>query len=95
MKNASVSSLFKPIGRLIARFHLTLFIVFIVGGLSVAVVFLNRILSDTSGADTYTSPISSGSIDQATLERIKELHTSDDPIPAAKPPQGRINPFSE
>ena len=74
---------------------MTLFIVFIVGGLSVAVLFLNNMLSDTSGSDDYTSPIDAGSIDQATLDRIKELHSSEDTVPAAALPDGRVNPFGE
>ena len=96
MKNISVSSLFKPLGRLIARFHMTLFIVFVVAGLSAAVLSMNTFLTETSGADDgYKSPLEAGSIDQATLERIKELHTSEQGAPALTLPSGRVNPFGE
>ena len=95
MKNITLGSLLKPITDLLSRFHMTIFIVFITAGLSVAVLFLNSILTDTSPADGYTSPIDAGSIDQATLERIKELHTSDEAVPSAVLPEGRINPFGE
>lgn len=95
MKKLQIGSLFTTISRQLARFHMTLFIVFIVAGLSVAVIFLNNVLSDTTTLDGYTSPISPGSIDQATLERIKELHTSDETVPTSKYPDGRINPFGE
>jgi hypothetical protein len=95
MKNITIGSLFKPLSNLLARFHMTIFIVFITAGLSVAVLFLNSILTDTSSGDGYTSPIGAGSIDQATLERIKELHTSDEAVPASTLPEGRINPFGE
>lgn len=93
MKN--ISSIFTSFGHQLAKFHMTLFIVFVAGGLTVAVLFLNNMLSDTSTADSYTSPIDAGSIDQATLDRIKELHTSDEGAPASAFPEGRINPFGE
>lgn len=95
MKNISVGSLFTSIGHQFGRFHMTLFIVFITAGLSMAVLFLNNILTDTSSSDGYTSPIDAGSIDQATLERIKELHTSEEAVPDAAFPEGRVNPFGE
>lgn len=95
MKNIDLTSSFKKFGHAVARFHLTLFIVFIVGGLGTAVLVLNSILSDTAGSDTYTSPITPGTIDQATLERINQLHTSDSTRPPSTLPEGRINPFGE
>ena len=95
MKNITVSSLFKPLGRIFARFHMTIFIIFIVGGLVGAVLLLDTILNDTSNTQGYTSPIDAGTIDQTTLNRIKQLHTSDDPAPTMVLPAGRISPFTE
>jgi len=77
MKNISLNSLLKPVAKVITRFHMTVFIVLIVAGLAGAVLFLNAMLTSSSTADGYTSPIDVGSIDQSTLERIRELHTSD------------------
>lgn len=75
---------------------MTFFIVFIVAGLSSAVLFLNTILNDAAASsDSYTSPIRPGQIDQATLERIKELHTSSDGANSLQLPEGRVNPFGE
>lgn len=93
MKTPSMQ--FKPIVRLFKRYHLTMFIVFVAAGLVFAVYTFTELLNETSTDASYTSPIGTGSIDQATLERIKELHTSDEPTPAHTPPAGRINPFSE
>lgn len=95
MKNIRLGSLFSGLGHQLARFHMTFFIVFIAAGLSVAVLFLNNMLTETSNPGDYTSPIDAGSIDQATLERIRELHTSDETVPAPVLPDGRINPFGE
>ena len=95
MKNITVASLFKPLTVAVRRFHLTIFIVFIVAGLGYAVLSFTTLLNESSKDTTYTSPIGAGSIDQATLERIKALHSSDDAAPVMTTPAGRINPFSE
>lgn len=96
MKNIrfSPNMILKPISRLIGRYHMTLFIVFIVAGLTSSVLFLNAILTNAA-SDDYTSPIDAGSIDRATLDRLKALHTSDVSSAAPKLPSGRVNPFGE
>jgi len=95
MKNVSLSLSFKPIARIFKRYHLTIFIVFVAAGLGFAVYTFTNLLGESSTDTSYTSPISAGSIDQATLERIKSLHTSDETAPVLIQPAGRINPFSE
>lgn len=95
MKNITIPNPFTALGKLLRRFHMTIFIIFIAAGLSVAVLYLNMIINDPSNAEGYTSPIDAGSIDQTTLDRIKELHTSDEATPALTFPEGRINPFAE
>ena len=74
---------------------MTFFIVILAGGLAYAVMLFTTILNESSVDTTYTSPIEAGSIDQATLDRIKALHTSDETVPTPTNPAGRINPFSE
>ena len=95
MKNISVSSLLKPIRTFFGSIHLTLFIVVVAAGLSYAVFTLNDILTlaDT-GDDSYVSPISAGSIDQTTLERVQQLHTSTENFSSPNY-SGRTNPFNE
>lgn len=96
MKNISISKLFRPIGKFILRFHMTFFIVFIVACLLAAVLFLNAILEDAAASSAgYNSPIRPGEIDQTTLDRIKELHTSREGAKNLQLPSGRINPFGE
>ena len=72
-----------------------LFFLFIVGCLATAVILINRILTESSNTTGYTSGISAGSIDQATLNRIQSLHTSKPQVETPDVPTGRINPFSE
>lgn len=96
MKNITLRSLLKPFSLLFRRFHLTLFIVCVAAGLTGAVLLLNTMLVNLSAVDEgYTSPIGAGTIDQATLDRIKELHTSDESATPTPLPSGRVNPFGE
>lgn len=94
MKPLIKKSPLEPIQKIFRRFHLTIFFVIIVASLSGAVLWLNSILSSASTAEGYTSTIGAGSIDQATLERIKELHPSNEAQPTTLP-EGRVNPFAE
>jgi hypothetical protein len=95
MKNINLTLSFKGIARIFQRYHLTLFIVFVTAGLSVAVVTFSNLLTQSSTDTTYTSPISAGTIDQATLDRITALHTSDATPAPLVTLSGRIDPFSE
>lgn len=96
MKNADISVLFKSLGRIFQRFHTTLFIVIIVAGLSYAVISLSTLLGDASNTTTpTTSPTAQTSTDQATIDRIEALHTSDEAPDNVELPSGRINPFAE
>ena len=79
----------------IRRFNLTLFILLVLAGLVAAVLLLTTILNDASLGADYQSPINAGSLDQATLDRINALHTSDEQLPPATQTDGRISPFSE
>lgn len=90
----SQNNFLKPIGVFLRRFHLLIFFVFTVGCAAAAVVLINGALSNPAD-DTYTSPISAGTIDQTTLERVQSLHTSSAPVPAPQLPAGRTNPFAE
>ena len=78
------------------RYHVVLFAIFAVGGLAAALYLLN---STFITASTPTDTTSAGiSIDQAPLNKINTMHTSqqlnspDDPTHTL-PTNGRINPL--
>lgn len=83
------------LGNIIRRFNLTLFMLAVLAGLVAAVLLLASILNDASLGADYQSPIGAGTLDQATLDRINALHTSQETLPAATPSTGRVSPFSE
>lgn len=91
----NISGPIKPIGRFFQRYHTTIFLIFILACLAVAVLLLYRILSDASIDTSYESPITAGSIDQTTLDRINSLHSSDGAYPDPINATTRINPFTE
>lgn len=94
-KNITTNNVFKSIGIAIERFHMTLFIIIIVGGLVAAVMVLNGILQQSSDTNGYTSNLGINGFDQTTINRLNQLHTSDEAPTAITLPSGRINPFSE
>lgn len=95
MKNISLKSISSSIARTFVKYNLTLFIVVLVGGLSVAVLMLNDILQQTSSSGAATTTTSISTFDQVTIDRVRLLHTSNDVLPVFTLPAGRVNPFAE
>lgn len=93
-KTSHSINLLKPIKKFFRSFHLTIFFIFIVACLSGAVLVINNTVKDNSVDQDYTSSINAGSIDEATLNRLNSLHSSQGAT-APTLPEGRINPFGE
>ena len=93
--NASNNLIMKTITGLFKRFHLTIFFILIIGSLAVAVVLITETLTKSPDPTEYTSPISAGVIDRATLQKIQALHTSNSQTSLPQLPAGRINAFNE
>lgn len=92
--NVDLLAILKTIADGFRRYNLTIFIVVFVGGLAVAVIMLNTTIQKSSDTTGYTSTPQSTTFNQATIDRIKELHTSSEPVTSTLP-SGRINPFNE
>lgn len=95
MKNITINQLFKPFGIMIRKFHITLFIVILVGGLSAAVLILSSVIRESSDTTNFTPGTTASSFDQETIDRLNKLQTSDQNTGPITLPAGRINPFSE
>jgi hypothetical protein len=94
MKNKDISTLIGPIIQGFQRYSLTIFIVVLTSGLVVTVLIMNSIVQKSSDTSGYTSTTNMTSFDQVTIDRVKQLHTSDAQTDITLPP-GRINPFAE
>jgi hypothetical protein len=93
--NISLVSIKKNIARFLGRFHIVIFVVTILGGLSVIVLLLNNIIVTSGVRGDYIPKSSNASFDQTTIDRIKQLKTSDDASGQLDLSKGRINPFVE
>lgn len=77
------------------RFHMVIFIVTVVAGLAAAILLLNEIVLKASSSANITQTSPKSSFDQATIDRIKQLKTSNEPGEPLDFSKGRISPFSE
>lgn len=83
------------IRKIVRRYHFTTAVITVIVGLSLLVLFVVQLINDPTLDDNYRSPITAGSIDQATLEEVNQLHFSTDRLPGPKLPSERNNPFAE
>lgn len=95
MKDIKLTSFFRPIVVVFKKYSLTIFIVVLVGGLTTAVIILNNALQKSYETSGYTTSTDVTTFDQATINRVNQLHTSSGPATGYTAPAGRINPFSE
>lgn len=91
----SLKGISTGISRLLHRFHILLFSIFILGMLIVAVYLLNQLLITSDQANGYTAQANNASFDTATINRLNQLHSVTDPSTPLSLPAGRINPFTE
>ena len=95
-RQLTAGAITKPLFNILRNFHLTLFFVLVIGALMAAVILINRTITDSENESTdYTSSITPGSIDEATLLRLQSLQQSGEPRAPDALPEGRINPLSE
>lgn len=77
------------------RYHLILFTLTVVVGVSVAVFLLNQLMIAEGDSDNVSSQASGAIFDEATIDRIKNLNASTDSGSELVFPDGRVDPFSE
>lgn len=86
----STKQIIRAFSHFMHRYHVILFAVFVVGGLSVATLLLYR--AATSPTSSSSKDIAS-SFDKTTINKINGLRgAGDTPAPLHLPP-GRTNPF--
>jgi cell division protein FtsL len=81
-----------PVRRFFTKHHAVIFISFITLLLAIAIYTL-YMSSTAQPVDNPTSTI--GQFDQATIDKIKELHDSSDATSELAFPESRSNPFTE
>lgn len=88
----SLDTIKKSLSGVLNRFHVMIFVIFVLGGLIVVMLQLNSIIQNSSSSNTQISRPSG--FDQKTIDDVNELRSADQ---AAKPLDlsGRTNPFVE
>jgi len=94
MKNKPSTSPLKLIRNTIRKFSITLFIVAISGGLIASVLILSNVLTPHPSNSSTSNSGTTTTFDQATIDRLDKLTTSNDSSGNQVLPSDRINPFS-
>lgn len=88
------SGIVKQLGNFLRRYHLVLFVVLVIGSMSVVVLLINQSLE--SSIDTSSiAPQRTPTLDQKTIDRVKLLQPSAAQQPLDLPKNQRTNPFVE
>lgn len=90
MKNdVSTQQLIRSYSQFMHRYHVVIFTIVIIGGLSAATYFMYK--ASTPGSTAGTNTVTG--FDQPTIDRIKNLRSSSDSQEQLVLPPGRTNPF--
>lgn len=81
------------IAHFIGRFHVLIFVLTVVVGVSIALLLLVNILSSSS-AKEGAQPAAPTTFDQKTIDRIDQFNTHDSGADNFSLPSGRINPLA-
>lgn len=94
-KDLKISFDFKSISNFFVKYSLTIFIILVTAGLSSAVLVLTSTIERTSRSGSIKANEDINSFDQATIDRVNQLSSSDATKNEYEVPSGRINPFAE
>ena len=91
--NLDINNLGSSLGKFLHRFHVVIFVLVVIGGLSVATLLLSNAMNSSSTAtpESPTSPTSTATLDTEIIKKVKALRTDSAPLVL---PTGRTNPFN-
>jgi len=92
-QSPSLSQLGDVITHFVQRFHLVIFTLTVVIGVSVAVFLLNGLIEASNKTEPATHAMPT--LDQNTIDRINSFKKASDGQDSFSLPPGRINPFVE
>lgn len=91
----SLASIKKGFTHFIGRFHVVIFVIVVLGGLTVIIFLLNNVILTSSDSTGYTPTGVSADFDQTTIDRIEQLKTRTETSGQLDLSKGRTNPFVE
>lgn len=94
IKDIKLSTITQPIVKALHRFHVVIFTVVVLGGLSFIILSLYRTTINASDTSNFSPNESATAFDQDTIDRLEKLKDPKD-ASSVSLPKGRINPFVE
>lgn len=91
--NISISGIGTSLSNFMGRYHLVIFLLTVVIGVSVAMLFLNNLITLANSNEPASVP--PVTFDQKTIDRIKDFNLSGSTDNKFVLPSGRANPFVE
>lgn len=92
--DASPQKIVHSFSRFMHRYHVIIFTIFVLGGLSAATFLLYQVTALAFASPSSDQTTAAG-FDKTTIDRISKLHGAGDaPTPLELPP-GRTNPFQD
>ena len=85
----SLQQFVQAFSRFTHRYHVVIFTIFVLGGLSVATYMLYNATTTTSSSTGNATM----NFDQDTIDRIKQLRSAEEKVAPLTLPSGRTNPF--
>lgn len=92
LSSISLEAIKQPLLRFLNRYHIVLFIVFVVGALIIVMLQLNAIIQDSDAGNATT--LTPGDFDQKTIDNISKLRDRSQGRESLNL-SGRSNPFVE
>lgn len=93
ISSVSINSIGPWFSNTLRRYHVIIFALTIVVGISVAVFFLNNLIGRP--AETIETPVANSSFDKKTIDRIQNLVSPGQQSTELYFGPGRSNPFAE
>lgn len=93
MNTPSLTAISARLGTFFHRYGVFVFFLVIASGLITALILLNVVITKTDDAEGYVSNVNNLSFDKETIEKIKELRTSDQETKKIDTGTGRLLPF--
>jgi predicted class III extradiol MEMO1 family dioxygenase len=93
--NISFDAINKIVVNILHRFHVVIFAILIGGGATAVIFILNNIVIRSADTSGYTPSSAYAPFDQDTINKIKNLKTSNQSGTDLDLSTGRVNPFIE
>jgi hypothetical protein len=94
LKSLDIHDITKAISKILHRFHLVIFVVVVLGGMTVVIFLINETITRANSLNNDNMTPTSSTFDMDTINKLKELEEAGNQGQIDWP-NGRINPFSE